>query len=79
MITKETITVRKANKETIKTADGSFNGHEADISITQESDTMGEIKESDLIERAQQLVFNALKDGPAWIEQEHKKGENERI
>ena len=49
MITKETITVRKANKETIKTQDGSFNGHEADISITQESDTMGEIKESDLI------------------------------
>lgn len=61
------VTIRKANRETVKSPEGSFSSHEADVSLTVEAED-GKLDELEVIERVKQLVQKTISDDADWIQ-----------
>lgn len=66
------ISVRKANRETTKSADGSYSMREADITLIVEAEE-GKLNELEVIDRVKHLVQITLDDDPEAIRSEEFK------
>lgn len=69
------ITVRKANRTTVKDQQtGSYNMHEADVSLTVEAED-GKLNEMEVIDRVKQLVQTTLDDEANFMTQKQPNEE----